>query len=812
MRDACRKAFAAIILSVCLQPAYAQEFPNGLSSDSVSPSEDSLLISAMRHHMDSIRTTLGRPTVALVLSGGGAKGAAEVGAKKAIDELGIPVDMICGTSIGGLVGGLMSLGYSCEFIDSLFTHQQWEKTLTDKVDPVFIPLDTKMYMSKHILSVPFHYQKETFEKRVQDQEKYEDKDGKLHLGAYDDAHLNYGTNNMASSLPAGYAYGFNINNLLASLSVGYQDSIAFRDLPVPFFCVAADMISCKAKYWGSGSVKTAMRSTMSIPGLFNPVRTQGMVLVDGGVRNNFPVDIARAIGADYIIGIELSDMTLSYSQVNNIGNILSQFIDMLGKDAHDRNINGCDVFIKPDLKGYNMLSFNPEAIDTMMARGYRAALDCRDELLALKEAVGTAGSGEIRNRAVDISRTPVLLGSVIFEGLTDRESKYLQKKIKLYSGQYVTAGDINDAMSKIQATGCFEAVTYDLLGKEEPYNLVFNCMKGPVHQLGLGIRADNIEWVSLLVNLGLNTHKLMGSKLDVSLKIGLSKYADVRYSLDLPNIPTLNADFKISSSSGDLFEPDMGRFTVGFWSHRERIYLSNMKWTRLNIRAGIENKFFKLPPERFLSTEGYALPEKVSSGTYGSAFVNAGLFTMDDLYYPSHGTNFNMGYELTLAKVGRPEFKPYNIFSLNWRHAFPIGGHFAIIPDLHVRCLFNRNTAAEDISFGLSNYVGGGFSGRYLDQAVPLAGFKEIYVADDHLAVLNLALRVSPFKNFYITAEGGVLKESDLFKEWFRTLKPDFGSAALGVGYDSIFGPLDLSFQWSQLVGFGYLLSLGFDF
>ena len=767
--------------------------------------------------MDSIRKAQRRPTVALVLSGGGAKGSAHVGAKKFIDEIGIPVDVICGTSMGGLMGGLMAMGYSCDYIDSLLRSQDWGLVLSDKVDPKYIPYDTKLYKSTYQLSVPFHYENDTFENRVLEQEKFQSGNGRLKLDSQgDEANTQKGVNNLASSLPSGYVYGFNVNNLLSSFTVGYQDSISFRDLPIPFFCVASDMISCKAKNWGTGSVKSAMRSTMSIPGLFDPVRTQGMVLVDGGTRNNFPVDLARAMGADYVIGVELSDMNPSYSQVNNIGNILSQFITMLGKDAYDKNVYNCDVFIKPDLQGYNMLSFSPEAIDTMIHRGYVAAAARKDGLLAIKEMVGDSTPYLNGRPAVDISRTPVQLGSIIFDGINDNESRILQRKTGLIAGQYASAIDINTAMSRIQATGCFESVTYTLLGKEEPYQLVFNCVKAPTHQVGVGLRADNTEWVSLLFNLGLNTHKLMGSKFDFSLKFGPCQSLNMRYSLDLPYLPTINVDAKVAYNRTYIMDPDFGDFYWTFWSHRERIYFSNMSWTRLNMKLGVANKFFQMPDEWNFSSEGINLPDEMKKGNYTSAFLDAGLYTMDNMYYPSKGTNFSAGYELVFSKSGMRDFHPYNIIFANWKIVIPIGAKWALIPDLHWRSVMNMNPVDDNYlaaySLGLSNYTGGTMAGRYVDQLMPFVGSNYMYWALDHLAVLNATLRYNPVKNLFIEAEGGIVKDASLFSEMFTSFKPKFFGAAAGVGYNTIIGPLKAKIMWSDLSGMGYSISLGFDF
>ena len=146
--------------------------------------------------------------------------------------------------------------------------------------------------------------------------------------------------------------------MIARLCASYRDSISFMDLPIPYCCVAADLVSGKSKNWTSGDIALAMRSTMSIPGLFNPVRYGDMVLTDGGLRNNYPTDLARAMGADIVIGVAFSQLEKTDIKVDNIGNVIGQMIDMLSNEAYEKNILESDVFINPNLKEFNMLSFN----------------------------------------------------------------------------------------------------------------------------------------------------------------------------------------------------------------------------------------------------------------------------------------------------------------------------------------------------------------------------------------------------------------------------------------------------------------------
>ena len=306
-----------------------------LAATSVDPDADSMVFIRMRERMNKVRREQHRPTVALVLSGGGAKGAAEISILKALEEKEIPIDMVLGTSIGGLIGGLYSIGYTADDLDSLIRNMDWGKVLSDNVNQDFVSYNKKMRQQRYLVSMPFHYAKEDFASKVGEGVIMSARRKGLHLNAAQEEELVNGAAATTSfnSLPAGYAYGLNVNNLIASLTVDYHDSLDFMSLPIPFVCVASDVVSCKAKYWTSGPLTTAMRSTMSIPVMFEPVRYQDMILIDGGTRNNYPSDVARAMGADIVLGIVLADADLSYAQINNIMDLVMQVTDMLGREA-----------------------------------------------------------------------------------------------------------------------------------------------------------------------------------------------------------------------------------------------------------------------------------------------------------------------------------------------------------------------------------------------------------------------------------------------------------------------------------------------
>lgn len=797
-----------------MAPLDAQIYPNGLSADSVDPDADAAVIREMRQRMEVIHRTQKRPTVALVLSGGGAKGAAHVGALKFLEEQKIPVDMVLGTSIGGLVGGLYALGYSPAELQNLFQTQDWSVTLTDRIDSRYLPYSNRIYKDKFCVNIPFRYEDSTFEQRVEEQQRYAANSGHINLGSRA-TEAEVGANSLANSLPAGYSNGFNVNNLLSSLSVGYQDSLAFKDLPIPFFCVASDIVSCKSKNWSSGSLKTAMRSTMSIPGLFNPVRSHGMVLVDGGTRNNFPTDLAKAMGADYIVGVDLSDANPSYSQINNLGNILSQFITMLGKDSFDRNITSPDVLVKPDLAGYNMLSFNPEAIDVMVSRGYEAAQAQTDAFVSLKTLMNGDHPRTMNHpKAVNLAEREVMLEAILFEGISDDESRILMERIGLDVGKTIGKEELDKAMSQIQATGAFDAVTYSLLNSEEPYRLVFHCSPAPIHQFGFGLRMDTEEWASLILNIGLNAHKLMGTKVDVTAKVGQSQYLNGCFSLDLPGFPTFNFEALAAHYNGRLFYSGASfDENTEYLSHQERLYLSNIKWTTFNVQMGIQDRGYRIPSKTRAASLVREFSDEMLSGTYVGAFARANVYNMDQRYYPTTGLDFQLAYDFDFVKMGASGFVPVHSARMDFRFAIPFGRRVALIPDIHLSSVMNDNSGGNR-SISHMNFIGGRMGGRYIEQQIPFVGFGGAYLAADHAAVANADLRVRISDNFYVSALGGWWRSAYTLPDMFSEERSSSClGAALELGYNTVVGPLRANMNWSSITGGpGFYLSLGFDF
>lgn len=795
-----KRWFSVISLIVTL--AFASNY---ISARGINPVADSLAVVKMQQRMAEIRKH--RPVVALVLSGGGAKGAAHIGVIEYIEELGIPVDMVLGTSMGGLIGSLYSLGYTPAQMDSLVRGIDWGWIFSDSVPREYISYATTKYKEKYLLSIPFFYERDYFKMKMENDSNYDDnirRHGALHLGAdqgeSSDALFK---KNLLGSLPSAYIYGQNVSNLISSLTVGYQDSTDFSTFPIPFTCVATDMVSGKAKIWHSGKINTAMRSTMSIPGVFAPVRTDGMVLVDGGLRDNYPTSLARSMGADIIIGVDLSDARRMYSSVNNIGDIIGQGIDMLSRDAFDKNVNVPDVKIKPVLSEYNMMSFSARSIDTIIVRGRQAAE--RQDSLLRDVAARTAGKYEKARSTRVFAGDSLVISDVEIKGVLPAERAILMERLKVNFGQKISRQDLDHIIAQIYGTEAYDFVTYELLGSQEPYRLVVNCRKGPVHQFGLGVRADTEEIVSVLLNIGLFTHRLQGHAFNFETKVGANPYMNLNWSYDTAKFPTINGSVSLRWTDLNMLNFNSNnRLSLTSLSSTQELYLSNIHWNYFDIKGGIRNEVYNMrnvTSSQFVGDYDFT----PLTNDFVSLFADARRDSFDDGYFPTRGLKAGASYAWTFA--GFPhKFNNFHTVQADAEVVVPIGNRFAFIPSFNARFLLGN-----EIPLPYFNAIGGTLPGRYVSQQIPFYGINKLAAMKNIMTVFRTDFRVKIASNHYVKGIVNYVRDCDSFREY--AVGPGYVGAALEYSYDTIFGPFTVNLHWSDFTKrVGVYFSAGYSF
>lgn len=297
--------------------------------------------------------SLGRKKVALVLSGGGAFGAIHVGALKVIEEAGLPVDMVVGTSMGSIVGALYSVGYDSNDIATMFRTMDWAELFLDRENQHGLTLSERDAQNTYIYQRDFYVR-----------------------GGIDPQ-------------PGGVIRGTNVETTFEHYLQGYTDSINFlKDLPRQFACIATDLVNDEEVVLTNGYLTKSIRSSMSVPGVFTPMHINNMVLVDGGAKNNFAADVARKLGADIVIGVKFDLGLGTDKQYRTLLDVMER---SMGSDVSRRareNEKYCDLVIKVPVRGYTSGSFTGGALNSLMERGETATREKLDSIVLLKQQAG----------------------------------------------------------------------------------------------------------------------------------------------------------------------------------------------------------------------------------------------------------------------------------------------------------------------------------------------------------------------------------------------------------------------------------------
>ena len=412
-----------------------------------------------------------------------------------------------------------------------------------------------------------------------------------------------------------------------------------------------------------------------------------------------------------------------------------------------------------------------------------------------------------RKRAEDIINKKVMVDGVEIIGVTDAESAYLMKQLKIKAGTMMDKDDFEDAQATILGTGAFDYVNYELSGTCEPYRLRFMCRRGPISQLGLSGRFDSEEIVSMLVNVGFGVHKLQGHSLDFTGKVGTNPYAKFVYSYINPKGMTLNALAGVRYTDRNMFSIGDNKFKINFLDVRQELYLSNIRWSKFFLKVGARNDYYHVSSMMAKQVTGdYDINQL--SNDYISAFADAIADSFDNSYIPTKGRSLKLSYEWVFGGFPR-KFNNFHTFQFSGK--WLLGGDiFAAMPSIDARYLLG-----SDVPVPYTNTIGGTMAGRYLDQQIPFMGIDNAAAMQTMLAVGGLDVRFKLFKNNYLSGVFNYAATFDDFKDinsWSSDVYDYFG-CGLQYVYNSIIGPVKGNIHWSSYNRrVGAYLSVGFDF
>lgn len=419
-----------------------------------------------------------KPTLGFALSGGGAKGLAHIGVLKVLEENGIYPDLVTGTSMGSIVGGLYSIGYSPEELGEFATGLDWNDYFNDTYPRAFLPVEEKVRADRYQLTFALE-------------------NGKL-------------------KLPRGLIQGKKIQTLLAGLTAPAHGTPDFDNFCLPFRCIATNLETGEAVVFSSGPLRRAIRASMSIPSAFEPVEYEGRLLVDGLVVRNLPVQDALDLGSNFVLGVDVGSPLYERDEINSVLTVLDQTSSFGSASSTLEQRERADFLITPNLEGFSTLSY--DRADSLIRRGEVAARRALPGLLAKLDSLGIElpmRSGRCEKQ----QRDSFLITEVEFKGDQAVTRRTLTQLFHAHLPKVFTIQQLSDEISRLYASGFFKLVDYELQPVTDGFRLVLSAIAAPAWYFRTGVNYDTDYKAGLMLNLTGRNLGFRGAILSADMRV-----------------------------------------------------------------------------------------------------------------------------------------------------------------------------------------------------------------------------------------------------------------------------------------------------
>ena len=705
----------------------------------------------------------GKPKVGLVLSGGAARGLAHVGVLKALEEQGIHIDAIAGTSMGAVIGGLYASGYKIDELEKLALSIDWKDALSDAPDREDVPFRRKQDDRDFLI--------------------------KQKLSFRDDGSL---------GLPLGVIQGQNLSLLLESLLAHSSDIRDFDKLPIPFRAVATDIVNGEKVVFRKGHLPQVIRASMSIPAVFAPVEINGQLLVDGGMVDNIPVDVAREMGVDIVIVVDIGTPLRGRKELSTVFDILNQSITLMTRTNSEvqlASLKPDDILMQPALASYGATDFGRSA--DIINAGYRATQILEKRLASLRQnpdaSLAAARTSE--------ERTPVITAIKI-----ENDSKIGDSVIRYYIrqpiGEPLDLGRLQRDMGTLYGLDYFDQVQYRVARKGQDHTLVISARakRSGTDYLRLGLNlSDDLRGDSAF-NLGasyrMNGINTLGAEWLTRVQIGDQQelYSEFYQPLDAGSryfvAPYINAQSQNVESILDndpVAEYRLERYGFGLNVGRQIGNSGEIRlgvgeaWGKANVRIGDQD----LPSASF------------NEGFYD---IKYSFDSLDNVYFPHSGEDINLSVRQFEPGIGSDE--RYRQWEFNLDKALSSGPNTWILGGRYARTLDQANVVTS------SDLLGG---------ARQLSGFRQDAISGQNISLMRAVYyrRLTPrsYLPFDFPLYAGASLERG--RAWNNDNEFDSGyinAASIFIGFDTPLGPLNFSYGFNDDDQKALYLNLGQTF
>ena len=703
------------------------------------------LLSTSSNAQDSIK----KPKIGLVLSGGGAKGLAHIGVLKVIDSLNIKIDYIGGTSMGAIIGGLYASGYSGKEIEYAFSQMDVDKLIQD-----YVPRSSKGFNQKrndelYFLSLPF-------------------KKFKI-------------------SSPRGLSKGMYNFNTLSRLTYHVRDVKDFSKLPIPFFCVATNIETGEEVLLKKGTLAQAMIASGALPTLYNPIEIDGKLLIDGGVKNNYPVEELKRLGLDIIIGVDVQDGLKDRMQLQSVTNVLMQISNFNTIEKMKEKILLTDVYIKPDVKGLTVLSFDKS--NTIIKKGEDAAIEKLNELIVFQNDT------KINKDKVQVCDS-ITINNVEINNLKNYTRSYVLGKLNFKQKTKIPFYKFEKGINSLNATENYSSILFSF---DKQDNLTFNLKENQINTfIKFGLHYDDLYKSALLVNL---TQKKLFSKNDVaSLDIILGDHFRYNFDYYIDNgfywsfginsrLNTFNKNIQNDFNEGTTFtDLNINSINIDFSDFSNQIFVETLFSKLFLIATGVELKHLKIKSPTLQNTNPI-----FDKSDYFSVFGSIKFDSFDKKYFPKSGWYLN------------GELKSY-LFSSDYNNNFErfstLKGDVGIVKTfykkLSVKLQSELGTIIGERKIPYFDFILGGYGYNKINNFQHFLGYDYLSLSGSSYIKGSAMLEYEVFKKNYVNVTANYANIGDRIFEstdWFS--HPKHSGYAIGYGYDSLIGPVEIKHSWS---------------
>jgi len=716
--------------------------------------------------------------VGLVLSGGGAKGLAHIGTLKVIDSLGIRVDYIAGTSMGAIIGSLYASGYSGKEIDSIFKGVNFDDIISDNLPRKAKTFYERDNSEKYAVTLPF--------------KKFKVK------------------------LPRALSRGQNTLSLLTKLTLHVSDIEDFSKLPIPFFCVATNIENGEAVYLESGSLPQSILASGAFPSLFQPVRIDDKVLIDGGVVNNYPIDELKAKGVDIIIGVDVQDDLGTRDQLQSATKILLQINNY--RTINDMKIKSkkTDVYIKPDITNFSVVSFGEGK--TIIDNG---VVETNKHIEALKNIVAK----QIKKKPELAKITPIdslRINGISVNGLDKYSRAYVLGKLKFKPEEEISYNTFQEGVNNLAATNNFENVSYKLTPSldKDGYVMDVNLKESKLNTLlKLGLHYDDLYKSGVLINV---TQKKILFNSDVAsfdfvvgdnIRYNLDYYVDKGFYWSVGvhsryNQFKQNIQAQTILTDEQLLFVNVNKLDVKLVDLTNQFYLQTLFRKDFSLTLGAEHKHLKIKTETIL-TDANQEETVFDNSSYFSLFGKLKLDTFDNKYFPNEGVYFDGDFHLYLYSSDyNRDFSEFSVgkATLGYTKSFNKNITANISTEGGFKIGENDNRSLD--------FVIGGYGNNFINNYKSFYGYDFLSLVGDSFVKATINIDYEIFKKNHVNFAANYANIGDgLFDSgnWFSS--PDYSGYAVGYSLDTFFGPIEAKYSWSPETKEGmWFFNVGFWF